>query len=275
VGIDRIQAEAHGDDRHVRPASIAPHLDFPGEFTHIATTQRYIVAAELVDRPSDTSNAFTQPCPGLRCLDATTEEDEAVSEPGSSIEYLLARSAKPNRNRSCGLGYECHSVNPVKATREVDDGLGEQTAKQLDLLLLSSSAGMKVLPKGLVLNMVPADSDTESEPTPGQEVDIGSLPCHECSLALGKDQDSSGESDPFGDASQVPEHHKRVMERIVLGVGARQWRRPIGMNGAQHVLVGKKVIKAQVLDRFRKSTNCGGIAMKLDLGVYDANLHEP
>ncbi len=46
------------------------------------------------------------------------------------------------------------------------------------------------------------------------------------------------------------------------------------MNGTQHVFVGKKVIKAQVLDRSGKSANCSGIAMKLDLGVRDANLHE-
>jgi hypothetical protein len=47
------------------------------------------------------------------------------------------------------------------------------------------------------------------------------------------------------------------------------------MNGTEYMLVGKKVIKAQVFDRSRKSTNCGGIALKLDLGVHDANLHGP
>jgi hypothetical protein len=47
------------------------------------------------------------------------------------------------------------------------------------------------------------------------------------------------------------------------------------MNGAEYVLVGKKVIKAQVLDRSPKSTNGGGISLKLDLGVDDANLHGP
>ena len=47
------------------------------------------------------------------------------------------------------------------------------------------------------------------------------------------------------------------------------------MNGTQHMFVGKKVIKAQVLDRSGKSTNGGGIAMKLGLGVRHANLHEP
>jgi hypothetical protein len=46
------------------------------------------------------------------------------------------------------------------------------------------------------------------------------------------------------------------------------------MNGTQHVFVGKKVIKAQVLDRSGKSTDCGGITVKLVLGVRDANLHE-
>jgi len=47
------------------------------------------------------------------------------------------------------------------------------------------------------------------------------------------------------------------------------------MDGTQYVFVGKKVIKAQVFDRSGKSTDCGGIAMKLDLGVRDADLHEP
>jgi hypothetical protein len=134
---------------------------------------------------------------------------------------------------------------------------------------------MEVLPEGLVFDIVPADSYTESQSTPREEVDVGSLPCHERSLALRKDQDSGGESDPVGDARQVSEHDKRVMEWVVLGIGARQWRRPIGMNSTEYMFVGRKVIKAQVFDRSRKSTNGGGIASKLDLGVHDANLHEP
>jgi hypothetical protein len=37
--------------------------------------------------------------------------------------------------------------------------------------------------------MAPADSDTEAQPTAGQEINIGRLPRHECCLALGEDQD--------------------------------------------------------------------------------------
>jgi hypothetical protein len=65
------------------------------------------------------------------------------------------------------------------------------------------------------------------------------------------------------------------MERMVLGIGARQRRRPVGMNGTEYVFVGKKVVEAQIFDGSGKSTNCGGIALKLDLGVNDADLHGP
>lgn len=116
------------------------------------------------------------------------------------------------------------AVDSVKTTREVNNGLGEQAPKQHDLLLLPSPTGMKVLSKGLVLNVVPADSDTESQPTPGQEVDVGSLARHQRSLTLRKDENAGGESDPTGNAGQVSEHHERVVEWIVLGVGAAQWR---------------------------------------------------
>ena len=57
---------------------------------------------------------------------------------------------------------------------------------------------MKVLAEGLVLDEVPADSDTEPQATAGEEIDIGRLSCHERRLALGKDQDPGGETDALG-----------------------------------------------------------------------------
>jgi hypothetical protein len=147
------------------------------------------------------------------------------------------------------------------------------TAKELDLLLLPGSAGMEVLPEGFVLDLVPADSDTEAQSTAGQEINIGRLACHERCLALRKDQDSGGELDSLGDTGQIGEHHKRVVERVVLGVGARDRRRPIGVNGTEHVVVSEKVVKAQVLDRSPDLPNSARISSKLVLRVDDANLH--
>ena len=132
----------------------------------------------------------------------------------------FARSTEPDRDGPRRLRHECGSVNPVEAAGEVDDGFGEQPAKQLDLLLLPGAAGAEVLPEGLVLDVVPADPHTEAQPTAGQEIDIGRLPCHERRLALRKDQDPGGETDSLGDAGQIGEHHERVVERVVLGVGA-------------------------------------------------------
>ena len=206
-------------------------------------------------------------------VDAATEEDEAVREPGGPVERRFTGSTKPNRDGPRRLRHECGSVNPVEAAREVDDRFGEQPAKQLDLLLLAGAAGTEVLPERLVLNVVPADPHTEPQPTAGQKIDIGRLPSDERCLALRKDQDPSGEPDSLGDAGEIGEHHERVVEGVVLGVRTRQWRRSIGVNGAEHVVVGEEVVKAQVLDRSPNPPNRGRIASKLVLRVDDTDLH--
>ena len=72
---------------------------------------------------------------------------------------------------------------------------------------------------------------------------------------------------------QIGEHHERIVERVVLGVGPSQRRRPIGMNGTEHVVVGEEVVKAQVLDRFPNPPNSGRVSSKLVLRVDDADLH--
>ena len=94
----------------------------------------------------------------LRRLGASTEEDESVGKSSSSLIRLLAVAAEPDRNRSCGLGQQRRSVDPVEATREVHDRFGEETAKQIDLLFLSSPPSVEVLPECLVLHRVPADA---------------------------------------------------------------------------------------------------------------------
>ena len=117
----------------------------------------------------------------------------------------------------------------------------------------AGAAGAEVLSEGLVLDVAPADADTEAQPAAGQEIDIGGLPCHERGLALREDQDPGRELDSFGDAGQVGEHHERVVERVVLGVRAGQRRCAIGVHGAEHVVVGEEVVKAEVLDRSSRS----------------------
>jgi len=47
------------------------------------------------------------------------------------------------------------------------------------------------------------------------------------------------------------------------------------MNGSEYVFVGQKMVEAQVLGRPGEPTDCGGITVKLELGICDADLHEP
>ena len=121
--------------------------------------------------------------------------------------------------------------------------------------------------------MVPADPHAEAQPTAGQEIDIGRLPCHERRLALREDHDPGGELDPLGDAGQIGEHHERIVERVVLGIRPGQRPRSIGVNGTEHVVIGEKVVEAQVLDRSPDSPNSGRISSKLGLRIDNADLH--
>jgi hypothetical protein len=108
---------------------------------------------------------------------------------------------------------------------------------------------MEFLAEGLVLDVVPADAYTQAQSTTGQKVNIGRLPRDERRLTLGKDKDTRGKTNSQRNGSQIRKHHERVMERVVLGVGAGELRSSTGVDGAEHMVVGEEVVEAQVLDR--------------------------
>ncbi len=117
--------------------------------------------------------------------------------------------------------------------------------------------------------------DVRLESPRGQEVDVCCLSRDERGLTLREDQDPRGEVDPLGDGGQVGEHHERVVERVVLRVRARQWRRSLGVHGTEHVVIGEQVVEAEALDRCADLTNGVGVSSKLGLWVHDADVHGP
>ena len=75
------------------------------------------------------------------------------------------------------------------------------------------------------------------------------------SRAVIRDEQSSDERRLGAD----PAHDDHCgVERVLLGVGARDGRRLIGVNSTEHMVVSEKVVKAHVLDRSADSPNSAG-----------------
>jgi hypothetical protein len=60
----------------------------------------------------------------------------------------------------------------------------------------------------------------------------------------------------------------------MLGIGARERRRSIGVNRPEYVFVGEEMSEVQVLNCSPEIADSGGISSKFDLGVGDADIHE-
>lgn len=134
---------------------------------------------------------------------------------------------------------------------------------------------MKVLAEGFVLDKIPADPDTHPQPTTGQEIDIGGLPGNERRLALRKNQDSGGKTDPFGQAGQIGEHDEGVVEWIPLGIGTGQRGGPVGMDRSEHMVIRQEVVEPEVLDRSPELSDGDRIPVELNLRIRDSDVHGP
>jgi hypothetical protein len=139
----------------------------------------------------------------------------------------------------------------------------------------SRASGTEVLAQGLVLDVVPADPHTETQPPPRQQVDVRSLPSDQGGLALREDQDAGDEADALGHSGEVGEHHQRVVERIALGVGTDQGRDPVLVHCTKHVVIGQQMIEAERLGRPPDAAHRLGVTAQLDLRINHTDLHGP
>ncbi len=167
---------------------------------------------------------------------------------------------------------EALSIRSKRPEKSTTDSVNNST-KQPYLLLLPTAAGVEILPKRLVLHIVPAETCAKAQSAARKKINISCLSGHKCGRALRKDQDARDKGDSLGDACEVAEHHERVVKGVPLGVGARQWRCSIGVNGSEHVVVGEDVSKAQILHRSSEFANGSRITPKFVLGVRDTYLH--
>ncbi len=198
----------------------------------------------------------------------------------SASRAARSNAASPDPPSQIGMGragFGTSAARSIRSKRPEKSTTGSVNSRRSSPICSSCRAPRvrKSWPRASYSTWFQPTPTPEAQPAAGEQIDVGRLPGHERCLALRKDQDPGGEPDPLGDAGQVGEHHERVVERVVLGVGAGQRGRPIGVHGAEHVVVGEEVVKAQVLDRLADPPDSARISAELDLRVDDADLHAP
>src|SRR4029079_1496947 len=97
-------------------------------------------------------------------------------------------------------------------------------------------------------------------PPPKHQVYVARLSSHECRWSLRQHHHPGSEPDPLRDPREIAEHHKRVVKRVDLGIDARERPLSTGVNDAEHMVVGKQVVKAEALDGETNLPNSGRIA---------------
>ncbi len=89
-----------------------------------------------------------------------------------------------------------------------------------------------------------------------------------------EDHDAGDELESLRAPGEIGEHHERIVERIALGVWTYERWFPVGVHGTQHVVVGENVVEAELLGGGSEAAYGLRIAVQLDLGIDDAELHE-
>ena len=107
MAVDRVQAGAHRDHRDMTTTCLAPGIDLRCEVVYATGTNRHVFRAEVFDRPAEAAHAIAPPFLGVDgVVDAATEEDKAVREPGGPVERDFAESTKPDRDGPRRLRHE-------------------------------------------------------------------------------------------------------------------------------------------------------------------------
>ena len=198
--------------------------------------------------------------------------DEAIAETGGAFEGGRRQASEPDRNPAFGQGQEPGPIDLVVAPRIAQHRLVPETSEQLDLLLLPLSTIAEIFVQGLVLDIVPADTDAEPKSSTGEDVDLCGLLRDEGRLTLGKDQHAGGELDPGGDARQEAEEDEELVEGRFLGIGAHQLGLAV-VGGAEDVVVGEEVVETAGLHGLGQVADDGRIPPDFGLGKDGTELH--
>jgi len=110
----------------------------------------------------------------------------------------------------------------MKLAVETHHIFGPQAPEQHHLLVQHCTAASEVGTQRVVFDPVPACADAETQTPLGKDLHLGCLFRNQSRLTLRGHQDSSDESDPLRDSSQIPEQHEHLVEFVLIIVRTGQ-----------------------------------------------------
>ena len=152
-------------------------------------------------------------------------------------------------NLPAGAGIDARAIDPVKTALERDQGRAPELAQQTDLLVDSLRSRAELLAQTLVLDIVPADSDSQPQAFAREQIHIGGLLRHQRRLSLGQDQHAGDEVELLGHGGRESEQDKRVVEAVFFRVGAGVFGLASFVRSFEHMVVGHDVRIAEFLRR--------------------------
>jgi hypothetical protein len=160
---------SHRVDRDVTAPPLTAPLDSSGDCVRgVVEASDHHLLAELRRLAARLAKVFLYLLPPFRASVRGAGEDEAIAESRSSPKYRLGEASEPDRDAASGAGIDAGTFDVIELALERHQGLAPELAQELHLLLLAPTASVEVLPERLVLDVVPADADTEADASAGE-----------------------------------------------------------------------------------------------------------
>jgi hypothetical protein len=221
-----------------------PHTAFDADRVRV-TTGRQCVAAQSIERTDE-------------FIAGRKLRHPTVCEPTRSFEHLLHElpdeRTHPDRYWPLdGHGVQPYAIDAMPLPIEGRKFVRPESAQHSELFLEPSAAVREVFVERLVLHPVPPDTDTEAQPTTGQEIELGRLLRQQHGLPLCRNHDRRCEFDSLGDGTEEREKHERLMGRHVVRMYLLPRSLSIGVR-TDDVVVRQQRVEANALDRLRHVT---------------------
>src|SRR5262245_17897093 len=135
-----------------------------------------------------------------------------IPEARRALEHRLCRTTKPDGDRTLYRQWiNASIINDVVGALVGDQRLRPELAQDLDLLFSAAPTRLKFLAERIVLDVIPADANAETQPSTAQDIDLSGLLGDQGRLALRQNENARHQFEPGGDGGEKSKEHHGLM----------------------------------------------------------------